>query len=92
MVLGAIEAIKEAGKKPGTEIKTVSVDGVKGIFEAMVAGEANVTVECNPLLGPQFFDAAKKLKAGEKLPKWIKSEEGIFRQETAAKDIGSRQY
>lgn len=92
MVLGAIEAIKEAGKKPGTEIKTVSVDGVKGIFEAMVAGEANVTVECNPLLGPQFFDAAKRLKAGEKLPKWIKSEEGVFRQETAAKDIGSRQY
>ena len=39
--LGAIQAIKEAGLKPGKDIITVSMDGVKGIFEAMVAGEAN---------------------------------------------------
>lgn len=92
MVLGAIEAIKEAGKKPGKEVKTVSIDGVKGIFEAMVSGEANVTVECNPLLGPQFFDAAQRLKDGETLPKWIKSAESVYRQETAEKDLPTRQY
>lgn len=92
MMLGAIEAIKEAGLKPGEDIKTVSIDGVKGIFEAMAAGEANVTVECNPLLGPQFFDACAKLKAGEAVEKWIKSEEGIFRAETAAADLPTRQY
>ena len=92
MMLGAIEAIKEAGLKPGEDIKTVSVDGVKGIFEAMAAGEANVTIECNPLLGPQFFDACAKLKAGEEVEKWIKSEEGIFRADTAAEDLPNRQY
>jgi simple sugar transport system substrate-binding protein len=92
MVLGAIEAIKEAGLKPGEDVKTVSVDGVKGVFEAMAAGEANVTVECNPLLGPQFFDVCKKLKAGETVDKWIKSEEGIYRQETAAADLPTRKY
>mgnify|MGYP001014797120 FL=1 len=92
MVLGAIEAIKEAGLKPSVDIKTVSVDGVKGIFEAMAAGEANVTVECNPLLGPQFFETAFKLAAGEEVDKWIKSEEGIYRQETAAEDLPNRKY
>jgi len=92
MMLGAIEAIKEAGKKPGTQIKTVSVDGVMGIFEAMVAGEANVTVECNPLLGPQFFQAAADLKAGKSVPKWIKSNEDVYRQETAAADLPTRLY
>ncbi|MGE4464942.1 ABC transporter substrate-binding protein [Sphaerochaeta sp.] len=92
MMLGAIEAMKEAGKKPGTQIKTVSVDGVKGIFEAMVAGEANVTVECNPLLGPQFFQAAADLKAGKTVPKWIKSNEDVYRQETAAADLPTRLY
>lgn len=92
MVLGAIEAIKDAGLKPGVDIKTVSVDGVKGIFEAMVAGEANVTVECNPLLGPQFFKVCQDLKDGKEVPKWVKSEEGIFRQETAAEDIKTRKY
>lgn len=92
MMLGAIEAIKEAGKKPAEDIKTVSVDGVKGIFEAMAAGEANVTVECNPLLGPQFFEACAKIKAGESVERWIKSDEGIFRQETAAEDLPNRKY
>jgi len=92
MMLGAIEAMKEAGMKPGADIKTVSVDGVKGLFEAMAAGEANVTVECNPLLGPQFFDTCAKLKAGQKVDKWIKSEEGIFRQDTAATDLPNRKY
>ena len=92
MVLGAIEAIKEAGLKPGEDIKTVSCDGVKAIFGAMAAGEANVTIECNPLLGPVFFETAQKLANGETVEKWIKSEEGIFRQETAAEDIKTRVY
>ena len=92
MVLGAIEAIKEAGFKPGVDIKTVSIDGVKGVFEAMAAGEANVTVECNPLLGPQFFDVCAKLKAGQTVEKWIKSEEGIYRADTAATDLPNRKY
>jgi simple sugar transport system substrate-binding protein len=92
MMLGAIEAMKEAGRKPGVDIKTVSVDGVKGLFAAMAVGEANVTVECNPLLGPQFFETAAKLKAGEKIPKWIKSKESVYRQETAAADLPNRLY
>ena len=92
MMLGAIEAMKEAGKKPGSQIKTVSVDGVMGLFEAMVAGEANVTVECNPLLGPQFFEAAADLKAGKSIPKWIKSNESVYRQETSATDLPTRLY
>lgn len=92
MALGAIEAIKDAGLKPGTDIKVVSIDGVKGIFEAMAAGEANVTVECNPLLGPQFFEAAQALKEGKTIEKWIKSDEGIFRQETAKDDLPNRKY
>lgn len=92
MALGAIEAIKEAGRKPGEDIKIVSVDGVHDIFEAMVNGESNCTVECNPLLGPLFFETAAKLKAGEEVEKWIKSEDGVYTADTAAEDIETRQY
>ncbi len=92
MALGAIQAIEEAGLKPGVDIKIVSIDGEKAIFEAMVAGKANVTVECNPLLGPQFFEAALKLANGETVDKWIKSNEGIFRQDTAAAELPKRVY
>ncbi|MEI6809543.1 MAG: ABC transporter substrate-binding protein [bacterium] len=92
MALGAIQAIEAAGLKPGTDIVIVSVDGVKGAFEAMVAGKLNCTVECNPLLGPQIFDAVKAIAAGKSVSKHIKSDEGVFDQSQAVDVIGSRQY
>jgi simple sugar transport system substrate-binding protein len=92
MALGAIQAIKEAGKKPGTDIIIVSIDGVKGAFDAMVAGELNCTVECNPLIGPQLFDAVEKLANGQPVPKRITVEEGVFDQSTAAKELPNRKY
>lgn len=92
MALGAIQAIEEFGLKPGVDIKIVSIDGVRGIFEAMAAGKANVTVECNPLLGPQIMDTAKKLAAGQTVSKWIKSNEGIYRMSTSKKDLPNRKY
>ena len=90
--LGAIQAIKEAGLKPGKDIITVSMDGVKGIFEAMVAGEANCTVECNPLLGPQAIQALTDLRAGKKLPARIWTIEGVFDPSNAAAALPTRQY
>jgi simple sugar transport system substrate-binding protein len=92
MALGAIQAIEEAGLKPGVDIKIVSVDAVRGAFEAMVVGKLNVTVECNPLLGPQFFETALKVANGEPIDKWVRSKEDVYRQDTAAKDLPSRKY
>jgi len=92
MGLGAALALKDAGLKPGTDVKIVTVDATKGAFEAMIAGEINVAVECNPLLAPQVYEAALKAVNGEDLPEWVPSIESIFRQETAADDLPSRQY
>jgi len=79
MGLGAIEALKEAGLVPGQDVKVLSVDATAGAFKAMLAGDLNVTVECNPLLAPQTYEAALKALNGEELPKWIPSQEGVFR-------------
>jgi ABC-type sugar transport system substrate-binding protein len=92
MALGAIQAIKEYGLKPGIDIKIVSVDASHGAFEAMIAGELNATVECNPLLGPQFFDLALKVVNGETVPKWVPSTESIFYQENALEILPTRKY
>ncbi|HEY3282903.1 MAG TPA: ABC transporter substrate-binding protein [Armatimonadota bacterium] len=92
MALGAIQSIEAAGLKPGKDIVIVSVDGVKGAFEAMVAGKLNCTVECNPLLGPALFDAAEKIAAGKPVPKRIVSQEGVFDQSQAAEAIATRKY
>jgi ABC-type sugar transport system substrate-binding protein len=92
MAIGAIQAIEEAGMKPGKDILIISIDGVKGAFEAMIAGKLNVSVECSPLLGPQLMSAVKDLMAGKKLPKRIITNESVFPQEVAAKEFPNRKY
>jgi len=92
MALGAIQALEEAGRKPGKDVRVVSIDGVKGAFEAMVKGTLNATVECNPLFGPITFDTIEKVLAGQKLPKYIKNEDKLFDQSVAAQVIGTREY
>jgi ABC-type sugar transport system substrate-binding protein len=92
MAIGAIHAIEEAGIKPGKDILVVSIDGVKGAFEAMIAGKLNVTVECSPLLGPQLMAAVKDVLAGKSLPKRIITEESVFPMETAREVFPTRKY
>jgi simple sugar transport system substrate-binding protein len=92
MALGAIQAIEEAGKKPGTDILVVSIDGMKAMLEAIAAGKANCTVECNPLLGPAAFDAVEKAVAGEELPKKTIVEDQLFDQSNAAQALPERKY
>jgi ABC-type sugar transport system substrate-binding protein len=92
MAIGAIQAIEEAGMKPAKDITIISIDAVKGAFEAMIAGKLNVSVECSPLLGPQLMQAVKDLKAGKTLPRRIVTQEGIFPMETAAAEFPKRKY
>jgi len=92
MALGAIQALDEAGMKPGEGVTVISVDAVKGAFEAMVAGKLNATVECNPLMGPLVFDTINKIRAGEPVEKFIQSKDQLFEKTNAAQVIGSREY
>lgn len=78
MAFGAIEALKEAGLVPAQDVKIISVDATAGAFQAMLDGTLNVTVECNPLLAPQVYEAALAALNGESLPKWIPSQESVF--------------
>jgi galactofuranose transport system substrate-binding protein len=79
MALGAIEALKEAGLVPGVDVYVLSVDATAGAFKAMLDGTLNVTVECNPLLAPQVYQASLDAANGTNLPEWIPSQEDVFR-------------
>lgn len=92
MALGAIQALEEAGKKPGVEVIVVSIDGVKGAFDAMVKGKLNCTVECNPLLGPMAFDAVEKALSNQPLEKRTVVVDKVYDQSTAQEALASRQY
>lgn len=92
MALGAIQAIEEAGKKPGKDIIIVSIDGVKDAFTAMVEGKLNCTVECNPLLGPPLFDAIDAVMAKKPLEKRTIMKDGIFDEASASAELPNRKY
>ncbi|MFI1988496.1 ABC transporter substrate-binding protein [Actinoplanes sp. NPDC020271] len=92
MGLGAIEAIEAAGKKPGTDIKIITVDAVKDGMTALSEGKINYIVECSPLLGPQLMDLAKKVHAGDTVEPRILTEETTFTQEQAKAALPTRKY
>lgn len=92
MAIGAVEAIEEAGLKPGTDIIIISVDGTRRAFEQMIVGNINAVVECNPLLGPLLMQATQEIMSGRTLPKRMVPAEDIFPQELAAMEAGNRTY
>jgi simple sugar transport system substrate-binding protein len=92
MGLGAIQAIEAAGKKPGTDIKIVTIDAIKDGFQAMADKKINGLVECNPLLGPQLMDLVKKVKAGTTIERRIVTAEKDYTQDQASAELPNRKY
>lgn len=92
MAFGAVEALKAVGKAAGSEVIIVSFDGVKAAFEAMIAGEVNVCVECNPLHGPRVAELIRKIMNDEEVEKTQYVEEGIYPAETAERELPNRKY
>jgi simple sugar transport system substrate-binding protein len=91
MGLGAIEAMKAAGVKPG-DLFIVSFDGTRGGFQAMVDGWFQADVECNPLLAPQVADMALKLMNGQAIDKNVLTNETVYYPDNAATLLPTRKY
>ncbi|WEJ35311.1 ABC transporter substrate-binding protein [Devosia sp. SD17-2] len=82
MAVGASQAIKDAGLKPGTDILVVSIDAVPDIFTAIAAGEANATVELTPnMAGPAFDALAAYWADGTEPEKFIITESKLYTAE-----------
>lgn len=92
MTFGAIEALKEAGLNPGTDVVVISFDGVKDAFQAMVDGEINAEIECNPLQGPLVAELVQKILANEDIEKVQYMYESVYDSSVAANEIGNRVY
>ena len=92
MALGAIEAIEAAGLKPGQDIVIVSCDGTRAIFQAMIEGKSNCTVEGNPLQGPLLMEMAKKVVAGDPVERTVFVKDSVYPAEIAPMAIQERKY
>ena len=88
MVIGAIQAIKEAGLKPGKDILTGSIDGVPDIYKAMIDGEANASVELTPNMAGPAFDALEKYKKDGTMPeKLTLTKSTLYLPDTAKEEL-----
>ncbi|MBM7057204.1 ABC transporter substrate-binding protein [Streptomyces durocortorensis] len=88
MGLGALTAIKAAGKKPGKDVKIVSVDGTRNAVQALVNGEYNAVIESNPRFGPLAFATAQKFYAGEAIPENVIITDREYDEANAKESLG----
>lgn len=92
MMLGALEAIEEAGYIPGKDIIIISIDAEQKAIDMLKAGKVNCVVECTPMLGDAVMDLAKKLVDGEKVQRVTYSEERMFTEFDNLDNLEPRGY
>jgi galactofuranose transport system substrate-binding protein len=88
MALGAITALKGAGKKAG-DIKVVSIDGTKGAVQAIADGWASAVIESNPRFGPLSFATATSFFGGDPVGQDIIIQDRQYDESNAKADLGS---
>ncbi|SEL17547.1 ABC transporter substrate-binding protein [Streptacidiphilus jiangxiensis] len=64
MALGAMQAIRAAGKVPGKDIKIVSIDGIQQAVQDVASGQIAADIETNPRFGPLAFQSLQDLYGG----------------------------
>lgn len=88
MGLGAVTALKAAGKKPGKDVKIVSVDGTRNAVQALADGEYNAAIESNPRFGPLAFATARKFYGGEEIPENVIISDRAYDASNAKASLG----
>ncbi|MBP6298501.1 MAG: ABC transporter substrate-binding protein [Anaerolineae bacterium] len=90
MAIGAAEAMKEHGVDPGDDILIVSVDAIPDVFQAMINGDTNATVELSPYMAGPAFQAIEDHFAGIEVPAQIPVLGDLFLPATAAEEYERR--
>jgi len=92
MTLGALDAMKERGIKPGKDIVIISIDAEQAAIDALKRGEINCVVECNPKQGPDIMRLAGSLARKESIPRIIFMNEEVFTEWDDLSNIAPRGY
>jgi ABC-type sugar transport system substrate-binding protein len=78
LALGAIEAVRRAGKRPGVDVMIVSIqDGSEGL-RAIIDGELNATVANMPIIGAEVFDLLERIEKGQPVPPFMPKHAFVF--------------
>lgn len=89
MTIGAVEAIREAGRTVGVngEITMISFDAVHDALEMVADGVINVDIECNPDQGEYISNVIKMLESGQEVERRYYVEEDIFTIENVTEEL-----
>jgi ribose transport system substrate-binding protein len=89
MGIGAVNALKAAGKKPGQDVKIVSIDGTRNAVQLIADGSYNAVVESNPRFGPLAFDTLQRFVNGDPIPNSIVISDDQYDSSDAAQKVGN---
>jgi len=92
MTLGAIDAMKGQGIQPGKDIVIVTIDAEQAAIDALIRGEINCVVECNPKQGSEIIKLAAALARGEVIPRVTFMLEDVFSEFDSLYYISPRGY
>ena len=87
MTLGAMRAIQQSGKKPGHDIRIVSIDGTKAMVQAIADGRAQADVETNPRFGPLSFKALGEWFDGKPVAQKLIMKDALYDKANAAQAL-----
>jgi galactofuranose transport system substrate-binding protein len=89
MALGALVALTSAGKKPGTDIHVVSIDGTRNAVQKVVDGQMFAVVESNPRFGPLAFQTLSTFLGGQPVPQNVVISDKLYGKDNASAELAN---
>ncbi|MFJ8914435.1 ABC transporter substrate-binding protein [Amycolatopsis sp. NPDC102389] len=89
MGIGAVTALKAAGKTPGKDVKIVSIDGTRNAVQLIADGSYNAVIESNPRFGPLAFSTLQDFAAGKEIPPTVVISDDQYDSANAAQKLGN---
>ncbi len=87
MGLGAVAALKGAGKKAG-DVEIVTVDGTRNAVQGVVDGWISGVIESNPRFGPLAFQTLDEFTQGKEVHQDIIIQDSAYDADNAEQDLG----
>ncbi|MET7619188.1 ABC transporter substrate-binding protein [Streptomyces sp. NPDC005408] len=87
MGLGAVNALKGAGKKAG-DVRIVTIDGTRNAVQGIVDGWINGVIESNPRFGPLAFQTLDSFTKGDKVAQDIVIQDSEYTKDNAKSGLG----
>ncbi|NUT99832.1 MAG: ABC transporter substrate-binding protein [Saccharothrix sp.] len=89
MGIGAVTALRAAGKTPGKDVKVVSVDGTRNAVQLVADGGYNAVIESNPRFGPLAFQTLQDFADGKAVPPSVIISDDSYDESNATAKLGN---